>query len=666
MDAQAAAGSESLEVIIKVFADGARSRDADSTGALGWQFAQFIVGAIGASAAISRYELNEAGDWLAWSLTDFIERGPVQHLNVVRLEAFLHPMISSWAPFADVYMGWFCDFYYYARRRSAMPEIAEAILPLALGAVQMMWKDDVSEGLARTASNMLAWSAQEFPEAASRIAPLIEGAARDPGMDGRVRLILAMTLAGKSGELVGMNTQQWRALALNDLSAWHRGHDRLQLLVDELGSRDDQSLFEEVIQEIDKHQSWARGHVAHDVDMYRGLDALAPLIKVALHSCLSRHQGHRLVELLAHWYRVPSDEALDARYLLIQCPFYSDGYMALVGSDAFHIAGDPQNLLVDLTQASNQFLGTYDSVTGGSGAPHVPDRPGVVDESAGARFEVLLSETYLPARLASQDWTFSGQIVVPSKGHPIQAIQLRSGAPSAPIVASLRKPYPDREVHRVAIWSGAGSMTEEIERDAVASTFRRGGVEVEVVAPGEATVNGFLDLYEADVFDVVWLMSHGNFDHYSPKRASLVVDEKGGEIGISELLRRTPMGMHRRLCVLNVCDGGRFEELGVLPRVGVAPSAASACQATISHLWPVHGISAAAFGVILAKHLVSRMSYFDAFAQTLRDLNASRADVAELLRSAAGQEAEQLVDRIERSNIDLTNIAHWGSAVFYA
>lgn len=666
MDAMAAAGSKRLQSLIEDFAEGAEHKRSDAEAALGWQFAQFVVGAVGANSALSRSEFNEAGDWLAWSLTESIEHGPTQHLEVGRLLTFLHPMIYTWEHFAEIYVGWYRDFYYYALRRAAMPEIGKTLLPCAIGVVEMMWKEGVSETLAMAASNILAWSVQEFPEAVPQIAPLVVKAAANTSTDGRARLLLAMTLAGRPGKFLAIDHDAWRSLALHDLSDWHRQHDRLQLLVEEFGARDDRSVFDEVVREIDRYQSWAGEHASHNLDAYRGLDALAPLVGMALNWCLARRQSDRAVELLSHWYRVPNDDLFDAADLLIQCPFHSDGYVALFGPEEFHIDGDTQGRLIELTQASNQFLGVFHSVAGASDeTPHVPNRQGVVDESAGGRFEAQLSETYLPAGLAAKGWRFSGQVFVPTKAHPIQAMQVSRGTRSAPILASLRNPLPDRKVRRVAIWSGAGSMTEEIECELVAATFRKGGADVEVVTAQEASIGDFLKLYEESSFDVIWLMSHGTFEHYSPKSASLVVDSSGGEVGIAELLTRTPDLSHRRLLVLNVCDGGRFEELGILPRVGVAPSAASASQATVSHLWPVHGISAAVFGVVFAKHLVSESSFFDAFTLTLADLHANKVNFADLVRNSAGGDTSQLVDRIERSKIDFANLAHWGSSVFY-
>lgn len=665
-DAQAAAGTPALQAIIQILANDADRNPADPQRVLAWRFAQFIAGAVGASHAVSQYELNEAGDWLAWSLTDAIKDGSVQTMHVGRLVAFLDPSITNWPPFAELYTGWFRDFFYYARSRAAMPEIAIAILPVALGTLQQRWNGPLSEALAMAASNLLSWSVQEFPDAAPDVAPLVKRSASDLTIDGRVRLILAMTLAAKPGQAIGEDTGYWRALALGELAAWHRGHERLQLLIDEFGSCDQQPLFNDVLQEIDMYQRWAEQHDAHDVDVFRGMDALAPLIKVAVGICLSRHQGQRVVDLLAHWYGVGSEEVFAAQDLLIQCPFHSEGYLAVIDSAAFRVESDPKGLLVALTQATNEFLGTYHTVQGAVARPHIADRPGVVDESSGAAFEERLVDAYLPAGLVEQTWTFSGQIVVPSQGHPLQAIQLRHCTTCAPIVASLQRPRPDRPVERVALWSGAGSMTEELERNAVEAVFRRRGVGVDVVAPDKASVDRFFELYETDTYDVVWLMSHGTFDHYSPKRANLVIDENGGEIGISELLKRSPRGNRRRLLVLNVCDGGRFEEIGILPRVGIAPAAATAVQATISHLWPVHGISAAIFGTLLANHLASKMSFFDAFTHTLRHLSEGKEEQISLLRAAAGNDAEALVSRLENSRIDPANIAHWGSPVFYA
>ena len=80
---------------------------------------------------------------------------------------------------------------------------------------------------------------------------------------------------------------------------------------------------------------------------------------------------------------------------------------------------------------------------------------------------------------------------------------------------------------------------------------------------------------------------------------------------------------------------------------------------------PFETVSAAAFGVVLASHLASQQSFFDAFTRTLEALYVNKDNLACLVRHSVGGDASQLVDRIERSNIDFTNIAHWGSSVFY-
>lgn len=667
----AAESSGSREEIIKAFCDDAEKFRGDPEKHLASKFSQFIVGATAASDALTRHDLNEAGQWLLWSIAEPIVQGPKQSIKIGRLVEFLDPTITAWDNFAPIYVGWFGNFYYYANNRGAVPDIAGEILPVAIRVINFMWSNPVTENTARATSYVMAWCAQHRLEEAVEISRLVQAEAQNSKNHERVRLVLAMTLAGRVGELVGVNPQHWRSIALNDFAASHVEHERLQLLVDELGSRDDQELYQKVLAEIDAYQCNAGNHGANEVDKLRGVDALAPLLKVALHACLSRHQPHRVVELLARWYRVPMDVVFDVEELLLQYPFHHQGHLSLLSTHVFQDEGDPGELLVALTNASNSFLSTFTSVTDSAKPVDVndPTRPGVVIESAATRYELLLRQTYLPRDLASQEWSFSGQAAVPGKGHPVQAIQVRSGWKTAPIIASLQKPHTDRPVRRVALWSAAGTMTEEAERLAVAGAFRRAGVRVDIVEPDRATVDGFLDCYGSAEPDVIWLMSHGNFDHYSPKRASLMIGEGtcdgAGDVGISQLLERAPVSEQRRLCVLNVCDGGRFEEHGVLPRVGVAAAAASAAQATISHLWPVHGISAAVFGVLLAGNLVESSSYFEAFEETLRQLDAPASELMDRLSEAAGEDAAELIQRVERSNIDFASMAHWGSAVFY-
>jgi hypothetical protein len=665
-EANMATGRAQLRDLAASVAARARECEPDSEEQVVYQFAQFLVGFVGMEHAMLRHELNEVGDWVGWSLTVDIVEGPEQALEVGRFARFLDPITTTWPPFVNIYITWFDHFFYYARARSAMSNIAMFALPIVLPFFQMVWRTGVTSTIAKAVANVLAWSVQEHPEAAPDLVVMLETVAGNAAADGRARLIAAMTLGGRPGAVSAAGRQHWRTVALNDLSQWHQAHERLQLLVDEFGVHDDESLFREILQEIDAHQVWMNAYDPADIEVQRGLEAHSTFVQVALHACLAREQSERITALLAHWYLIPDSEAVESGTLLIQAPFFDRGPVMLLDGQSQHTPGDPQGQLVTLTDASNRFLGTFNSVAGNSAdAPYQPDRPGVIDDTWGPAFEELLTQVYVPGPVMLEGRAFSRQLVIPSKAHPVQAVQLRTSGQSAPIAASFRRPHADRAVRRVALWSGAGSLTEEIERSTVAAIFRAAGVEVEVVAPHEASIERFLDLYQSPNFDVVWLMSHGVFNHYMPKSATVMVDSNEAQIGISDLLARAPTSGERRLLVLNVCDGGRFEEVGVLPRVGLAPAVASSAQATISHLWPIQPLAAAAFGALLAHHLARSLSYYDAFSQTLLTLHAGVGRIVQILRALGVGETDSLIQRIENATLDFENLAYSGSGAFY-
>lgn len=120
----------------------------------------------------------------------------------------------------------------------------------------------------------------------------------------------------------------------------------------------------------------------------------------------------------------------------------------------------------------------------------------------------------------------------------------------------------------------------------------------------------------------------------------------------------------RRLAFLNICDGARFEERGFLPKIGIAPGLASADQATISHLWPVMGYPAAAFGAYLAFNLAAGNSYFDAYKMAMLAIRRSTLEIADDLASKTGREFD-LIRQLRRKEEDYTPLEFYGSAAFY-
>ena len=652
---------------LETAASTARNQKGASPEKLFAQFVQFCGAARAANFFIRAQELNIAGDYLMWALTDQIIDGPQQCPEISRLQAFVsNRTLQQWSHFVPVYSGWLGDFFYYCRRRAAFKNVADEIWQLSKAFFNLT-SFRLNEDGAWLGASMLAWASQESQERAKELIPMIEQLAANQGKAPHARKLLAITLAGSAGRFSKHAQDHWENIALNELETYLENHERLQLLANRFGRMDCDDLFESLLEEIDRYQTgYGQDGLSGEVAL-RSMDFHSDYLKVILHACLSRRQSDRAIKAIGRWYGIQADKLVSADFTLLVCPFHSEGYVALAGKEFASIPGDNQDLLTRLTNAENRFYGSSTSVVGASSQQlHLPLRPGVPDSTEANNFAVALEHTYCPneAAVALTSQTTQSQLVIPSKSHPIQAIQLESHNQTYPIAASLCRRLDDRPLRNVAIWSGAASGTEEMERDALEIIFRANGVRFKSISPDQATADGFFQIYGDDAFDCIWLMSHGHFDHYSPKDAELQICQDGTSIRLSELLGKTPECPKRRLLMMNVCDGGRFEQFGVLPRVGLAPGLASATQAVVSHLWPVHGITAAAFGTLFAIGLVRGDGFFEAFKASLLKIKSTLGEVANIIEQQIGTQCD-LTLRLANQSLDFASLEHWGSPVFY-
>lgn len=180
----------------------------------------------------------------------------------------------------------------------------------------------------------------------------------------------------------------------------------------------------------------------------------------------------------------------------------------------------------------------------------------------------------------------------------------------------------------------------------------------------DSTAAEFAAVYSDPAVDVLWVMSHGEFDHWAPHEATLQVSRNGDRVSLADLWRRSPETEDRRLLFLNACDAGRFEEGGLLPHVGLAPSVAGPAQAVISHLWPVTHYPSATFGAFLATFLSRGQSFFDSFQSALGALHKDAPASGTALEQLSGF-STPLTQRLRQREEDFTPLEISGSPVFY-
>jgi len=634
------------------------------------EFMQFYVGACALESAISDGELNEAADWIMWSLADEIHDDQMQDLEPGRIEGFLNISALRCLPLmSEAMTGWLTNFYYYARRRAAMRNIGEA-----LWGVSRVWLNihiqQLSTSDALFGAMLLGWSAQENEELAAELTPVIEQCATNPDLRSRARATLVLALATRSGRLSKVEPEIWARSALSDFGELFLPHERLQLQITLLSHSYDNATFDQALLEVDSIPPRTDSPRRASVAEYRETDAMPDLALALSTVLLKRGDIDRIIELLERWYRIDTQYGrLGKANTIVFAPFYTSGFRSIGGGRDIQLDEDPQMNLERLVATANAFNSTSNSVVGAdNSALLVPERFGVPDEAKAGPFEEALGDAYCPsalyAELANLPAECFGQLLLNAKAHPVQAIQLQRLGRTWPIVASLQLPFYDRKVRRVAVWSGAGSISEAMEAEAVRMIFERSGAKVDVHAPEATTVDDFLKVYRDPDIDVLWVMSHGEYDHWAPKNVAIQIGRSPTFIQLDHLLDQAPRSDGRRLVVLNVCDGARFEELGVLPRVGFAPALASGHQAIISQLWPVRGWAAAAFGTLLAARLANGQAFFAAFTDVLAAVRCPRDELAQHIADVVGQWIE-ICDRIVHSGDEFENLALSGSPAFF-
>jgi hypothetical protein len=635
------------------------------------EFMQFFVGAYALESAIDDGELNEAADWIMWSLADDIRDDQVQDLEPRRIQRFLDiPVLCNWPPMADAITVWLTNFYYYARRRAAMRNIGEALWGFSRAWLDILNRDRFHIHSTRLGAMMLGWAAQENEILAADLTPAIEKLATDPGIPVQARATLAVALATRSGRFSKVAPEIWAQSALGDLGKTLLPHERLQMLTVVLSNDYDDATFDQALRAIDlippRTDAPSRASVAN----YREMDAMPDLALALCTVPLNRGDIDGLIAVLERWYRVDTKYGRHGKSnVIVFAPFFASGFRALGGGKLIQSAEDPQKILERIASAANIFYSTSNSVIGAdNSALHVPDRFGVPEEAHAALFEEALGSAFCPAALVGElaDFPVEGvaQLQLAARAYPVQAVQLHCLGRTWPIVASLQPPLRDRPIRRVVVWSGAGSMSEAMEVEAIQMIFERSGAKVEVHAPEVTTVDDFLGVYRDPDIDLLWVMSHGEYDHWAPKNVAVQIGHSRTFIQLDDLLEAAPRADGRRLVVFNVCDGARFEELGALPRVGFAPALANSHQAVISQLWPAKGWAAAAFGALLAARLANGLSFFTAFSDVLGTIRRPREDLAHHLADAVGAWIE-MCDRIVNSGEDFENFALSSSPAFF-
>ena len=630
-------------------------------------FEQFVVSAACLANLQGSVELSIQGDWVRWGMADGPTTGIVQELETDRLRQFRAcPEIYYWPMYEKVCVPYLSGLFDYSRQLTAFKEVCEAVwgeAAIIYGTLMAQQPQNIHPAEAGLGGSMLIWAAKEAPEIAGGLAKRIEAAVSDSALPKHIRGRYCLCLTTKAGYLSSKPPAQWAALLLSDFADVVSSLDRVQamattLRTDEHGREDAEAILAQMA-EVRAECSQGLTALEATRDAAQKVQYVTPYFV--------RTTGMAAPDLVVRglqtWYQQGDDaDPLDPADVLISIPFGEFGTTLLSGTDKRELLRDTQPPLELLSLKMMEFLGTYTTVAGAdnSNLP-VPERLGYVREHMAGLHEALL-EAYCPQGIEVPG-NPTCQLILPTEGNPIQATQIAAWGRTWPIASSLTKPRPDRKPKSVILWEGDVS-SGQMELAFVEAAFRAAGAEVTKFAPETSSPADFLKEYENGSYDVLWVASHGEFNHYMPHHVELRLARDRSRVMLDDVWNRAPNSDGRRLLVLNVCDGARFAEPGLLPRIGLAAGLSCPSQATISHLWPVRILPSAAFGACLAHQVAQGLPYFEAYCAALAALRKSAWQIGADLEAVYGPDF-QLVDSLKASNDDFSGIETWGSAAFY-
>jgi len=633
------------------------------------EFRRFVISSLAMPYYAQSRELTEMHGWIIRGLTDEYTGAQRHEAHVGRIFDFLAvPAITTYPYFKGLLIGWLGNLYYYLAEQTAMDDFGDFYLELVFDFCRVPYRT-YHGGLAFLLARAMTWTVQTNRKYALEFTLMNEGLATNPHADKDCRKIASVSLSTRSGRLSKHDGKYWAEYTLKHLRDNLDHRTTLQLMPAVWDGAPGKQA-RKVLTVVRKNRVEIQGKASVPSQLRLLADGRSELIKPVLTKALNHANVHFAHQLLCIWYGVDKMSSIPCESILWQIPWCEVGSLLIAGKRAKVIERDGSQVIIQVTDAANEFLSTSVSIRGlPSDRLHIPERFGVPVEGAGQQFEEALELTYLPAeaiRFIQENCRSDfRQIVLPSKSHPVQAVQLKVLGTTWPLSASFRSPLTDSRIRKVAIWNFDGMMAGGHELTLVRDIFSSSGASVDVFG-SETNTRSFIEVYSDKSYDIVWLISHGEYEHFSPISSHLEIGDNMS-VDLRELLDCDVNRSERRLLMLNVCDGATHPGEGVLPHIGFAASLATPSQATISHKWPVASIPAAVFGSLLALELSRQDSFFSAYKSAMRHMlsaSDSGARIAEMLISATPR-AEEFAERIKNYNQPFTSLVNYGSAAFF-
>ncbi len=195
--------------------------------------------------------------------------------------------------------------------------------------------------------------------------------------------------------------------------------------------------------------------------------------------------------------------------------------------------------------------------------------------------------------------------LVPSHNFPIQSALFSLGRRAPIISTSLEDPIDDPETKSWIFFLSSNTATCNIEHEFIIKEF---GANQEVIVDPDPEL--FASKLKSGEYNMIYISAHGEYNHWGESHADEIYFSEAAKIDIRTLKECSPGEGVKRNIILNICDGATTQISCNPYNRGIASTLAKGNQTVISHMWPVSTVYASAFGM-LALHFIKSNTAID-------------------------------------------------------
>lgn len=612
---------------------------------------------------------TECHDWLVYSLSDELDYGEETDFHLEWIDSFLHIRNGFIAlNIIPTLIEWLNSLFYYSRHHGGLVDFAASLTDKHTKILIKFLNTEIPPNtdefrIVYAVSQVLAWTINYKKDLSAEYAIGLSDYF-DKTSDRKVKKLIAIQLTVGGAEYTKRTSTEWAQTALTDFSDLLVAHERMQIL-GKYYLENKEKLNDEWVQIRDAIREYVLflknpNPILLKYEKSRMFGVLTGLILI----CFEEGLLGMANDILTEFYEINEEIRITDKQLYMLCNYNSGVLYVYPGYKLVIEKGAPQEF-IEVIYQTNRYLSSTIALNNVDGfILEKPKHQGVPVIEEGQSFEEQLKNHYQFDKLSDLKLsTIDSMIIIPGFQHPIQGMMVKELGNTVPVCASFEKPYHKRKISKVLLWC-YGTLTSDLEISVTKKMLESVGIEVEAINILEVKREDFISKYKSADYDLIWVGTHGNYDHFMPHLSKIDL-HPDGEIELTELFGLVPDTNSQRMLFLNICDGATSSTLNAVYDIGLGASLCNRNQAVLSHLWMVKLESSFIYGVLYAHFLIKGNDFHEAYENVTKSFLEGKEHIRQLLSPYFEMEGE-IVDYIDRLDDSIhENIYYWGSGVYY-